>query len=87
MPFLFIMFFAYILYSSLLNKYYIGSTSDIEQRIKKHNTNHKGFTGKTGDWTLKWKEEHPSKEEAYKKERQLKAWKSRVMIEKLISDI
>jgi len=87
MPFLFIMFFAYILYSSLLNKYYIGSTSDIEQRIKKHNTNHKGFTGKTGDWILNWKEEHPSKEEAYKKERQLKAWKSRVMIEKLISDI
>ncbi len=42
----------YILYSATLNKYYIGHSSDLENRIKKHNTNHKGFTGKVNDWKL-----------------------------------
>ena len=78
------MHFAYILYSPSKNKYYIGSCQDIEDRIRKHNTNHSGFTGKTGDWTLKWKEPHQDKIAALKREKQIKNWKSRVMIEKLI---
>jgi putative endonuclease len=81
------MFFAYILYSKNLNRYYIGSTSDLINRLKKHNTNHKGFTGRTPDWTIVWSEEHPTKENAGKRERQIKAWKSRKMIEKLIAGV
>ena len=80
------MFFTYILYSPILNKYYIGSTADLDERIKKHNTNHKGFTGRAGDWGLKWKEENASKSGANSRERQIKSWKSRKMIEKLISE-
>jgi putative endonuclease len=78
------MHFAYILYSPSKNKYYIGSCQDIEERIRKHNTNHSGFTGKTGDWMLKWKEQHLDKTSALKREKQIKNWKSRIMIEKLI---
>jgi putative endonuclease len=78
------MHFAYILYSPSKNKYYIGSCQDIEDRIRKHNTNHNGFTGKTGDWILKWKEQHPDKIAALKREKQIKNWKSRIMLEKLI---
>jgi putative endonuclease len=60
------MHFAYILYSPSKNKYYMGSCQDIEYRIRKHNTNDAGFTGKTGDWILKWIEEHPDKTSALK---------------------
>jgi predicted GIY-YIG superfamily endonuclease len=43
-----------------------------------------GFTGKTGDWEIKWIEEHADKSSALKRENQIKGWKSRKMIEKLI---
>jgi len=46
-------FFCYILYSKSLNRYYIGYTSDIEERILLHNTGHfggKSYTHITSDW-------------------------------------
>ncbi|WP_412466210.1 GIY-YIG nuclease family protein [Pedobacter sp. KLB.chiD] len=48
------MFYTYILYSKTRNKYYVGSTNDLTNRLKKHNTNHSGFTGHTGDWCVVW---------------------------------
>ena len=59
-------YFCYILYSIFRDRYYIGSTSNLDERIKKHNTNHKGFTGKTGDWILKYSEVFSTVEEAEK---------------------
>jgi len=78
------MHFVYILFSQLKNKYYIGSTNNIIERLRKHNTNHSGFTGKVSDWTLKYYEVFSTKQEALKREKQIKNWKNRVMIEKLI---
>ena len=64
----------------------MGSTGDaIEERIRKHNSNHKGFTGGSGDWELKYFESMKTKTEALKREKQIKNWKSRKLIEKLIS--
>ncbi|RZL36094.1 MAG: GIY-YIG nuclease family protein [Pedobacter sp.] len=79
------MFTTYILYSEIRNKYYIGSTSDLESRLAQHNTNHKGFTGKTGDWKVLYQEEFLLKKQALEREKQIKSWKSKVAIEKLIS--
>jgi len=81
------MYFVYIIYSSLKNKYYVGSCEDVNNRLIKHNTNHSGFTGKTGDWVIKWTESHPDKTIALKREKQIKGWKSRIMIEKLINEV
>jgi putative endonuclease len=78
------MYFLYILFSPKLNKYYIGFTTDIQDRIRKHNSNHKGFTGGIGDWQLAYSEEFDNKTEAMKREIQIKKWKSRKLIEKLI---
>ena len=79
------MFTFYILYSSSLNKYYIGHTGDvIEERLRRHNSNHKGFTGKTGDWKTVYIETFSTKEKAYEREREVKKWKSRKRIEALI---
>jgi putative endonuclease len=75
----------YILYSPSANKYYIGHTTDsLDERIRKHNSNHKGFTGGRGDWTLMYHEVFETKSEALSREKQVKAWKSRKAIEQLI---
>ena len=74
----------YIIYSKSLDKFYVGHTIDIIDRIKKHNTNHKGFTGKANDWILVYSEQFDSKPKACQREREVKAWKSRKMIISLI---
>ena len=78
------MFYTYIIFSEILNKYYIGSTTNIEERLVKHNHNHKGFTGNKSDWKIVYFEEYMIKTDALKRELQIKKWKSRIMIEKLI---
>ncbi|MCX2583118.1 GIY-YIG nuclease family protein [Pedobacter sp. MR22-3] len=79
------MFYAYILYSQTRNKYYVGSTSNLKARIIKHNTNHPGFTGHTGDWQIVWVQSFTEKSDAAKREKQIKSWKSRRMIINLIN--
>jgi len=69
----------------MADKYYIGSTCDsLDERLKKHNSNHKGFTGKFNDWIIVYSEQFANREEAYQRERQIKSWKSRKAIEELI---
>ncbi len=75
-------YFTYILYSSKLDKYYVGSTENISMRLKEHLWKHKGFTATAKDWELKYFESFSSKTEAVQREMQIKKWKSRVMIEK-----
>ena len=78
------MFYFYILYSNTKDKHYLGHTSELSERLKKHNTNHKGFTGGVSDWELVYSESYGSKLEAYARERQVKKWKSRKRIMELI---
>ena len=77
-------YFIYILYSQNRDRYYIGSTENIEERLRKHNSNHKGFTGKQFDWKLVYKELFESKLDSLRREKEIKSWKSRKMIQKLI---
>jgi putative endonuclease len=78
----------YIIYSELKNKYYIGYTGDeLAERIRKHNSNHTGFTGGAGDWKVMFFEKFNEKEIAMKREKELKSWKSRNRIEKLVQGI
>ena len=78
-------FTTYILYSSSVDSYYIGYTGDeIEERLRKHNSNHKGYTGKANDWLVVHSEIFQVKSDAIRREKEIKNWKSRQMIEKLI---
>ncbi|MBK7964877.1 MAG: GIY-YIG nuclease family protein [Bacteroidetes bacterium] len=49
------MHFLYILYSPTINKYYVGETKDLDQRLIEHRTRFfKGsYTSQTNDWELK----------------------------------
>ncbi|UTN03739.1 GIY-YIG nuclease family protein [Flavobacterium bizetiae] len=79
--------FFYILYSETLNQYYIGHTSEgLDERLRKHLSNHSGFTGKAKDWIVIYFEEFETKSLAYKRELEVKKWKSRVRVKKLINE-
>ena len=78
-------FHVYILFSLAKNKYYIGYTGDnLEERLRKHNTDHSGFTGRVSDWKIVYKEIFFDKSLAYRREKEIKGWKSRKRIELLI---
>jgi putative endonuclease len=79
------MYFVYILFSQSANKFYIGYTSNLAERIIRHNQKSKGFTGKNDDWVLVYSEEFSSKSEAIFREKQIKSWKSKVKILELIN--
>src|SRR5258705_11348011 len=86
--FFFIPYITYILYSRTQERDYIGSTAEVlEQRIRRHNSNHAGFTGRTSDWRLVYKEEFPDKVSALRREKDSKAWKRGKRIEMVVSSI
>ncbi|WP_306353103.1 GIY-YIG nuclease family protein [Flavobacterium sp. '19STA2R22 D10 B1'] len=58
-------YYMYIIYSKTKNRYYIGSTANLVERLVKHNQNHKGFTGINSDWELVYSGNYGTKEEAY----------------------
>ena len=48
--FFYFMAWMYIIYSSSLDRYYVGSTrGSIEERLRKHKSKHKGFTGQADE--------------------------------------
>ena len=79
------MFYIYILYSESLDSFYVGSTSNVETRLEKHLQNHKGYTARAKDWKIVYTEIFQNKLDALSREKQIKNWKSKKMIEKLIS--
>ena len=69
---------SYILFSASRNAFYVGHTrDDLSERLRKHNSNHKGFTGGCIDWEVVYFESFRDKSTAYKREREIKSWKSR----------
>ncbi|CAM3555585.1 GIY-YIG nuclease family protein [Aequorivita lipolytica] len=76
----------YILYSEELDRFYVGHTGDaMEERLRKHLSNHSGFTATAKDWILKYSEEYLSKKEAYARELAIKRKKSKKFIQNLIN--
>ncbi len=78
------MYYLYILKSEVGNKIYIGSTSNIKRRLHEHNKGGTQSTRRFKPWYLLYSEEYKTKTEAIKRERQLKKWKNRQRIEKLV---
>jgi len=80
------MAFVYILQSFRNGKYYIGSTVDLERRLKQHNSGWE-HTGKSlGPFELKFSQKFSSIDSARKIEQKLKALKRRDYVEKIITD-
>lgn len=81
-----IMYFICFLYSKLKDKYYVGFTGDdLIQRFRRHNSNHKGFTGQESDWSFIYVEAFADKSAAMHREAEIKNKKSRKYIERLVA--
>ena len=78
------MYFTYILYSAKLDKYYIGSTDNLERRLKEHNRGKSNFTRTGIPWSLVYSETYETRQEAYHREMKIKNRKNKEYIEKLI---
>ena len=72
--------FVYILFSEKLNKYYVGSSHDPEQRLYYHNLGEKGWTRTGVPWKLVFKREYESRKIAMERERYIKKQKDRKFI-------
>ena len=74
----------YILFSKQLDRCYIGHTTDtLEERVRKHLTNHTHWTTLARDWSVVHSENFPDKASGYRREREVKAWKKHQRIEAL----
>ncbi len=77
-------YYLYIIYSEILNRYYIGYTQDLEKRLLQHNNGDSKYTSKANDWKLKYQEPFETRSLCMKREKQIKNKKSRKYIEWLI---
>jgi len=80
------MFITYILFSEKSDMYYVGSTGNLDDRIKRHNTGRSTFTKRGIPWKIVYQKKYQTKSEAYQAELYIKSQKSRKYIEDLILD-
>ena len=78
--------FVYILKSAKNEKYYIGSTIDVEKRLIEHNNGYVKATKYLLPWKLEFFKEYPDIRQARQVEYKLKKFKSRKIIERIVVD-
>jgi len=78
--------YVYILYFNHADRYYIGSTSNVERRIKQHNSRHTYSTSRLGKFNLVFTQEVADLHTARMAERRIKSWKRRDYIERIVKD-
>jgi len=75
----------YILSNLKTDRFYIGSTSNLDRRLKQHKNGHTRTTRVLEAFELVYKEEYNTLEEARLREKKLKSYKSKRYINWLIS--
>jgi putative endonuclease len=77
-------FFTYIIQSEQDQSFYIGLTSDLQQRLERHNAGLSNYTSGKAPWKLVYFEEYLTKTEALKREKFLKRMKNADFYRRLI---
>jgi len=78
------MFYFYILVSEKTGKYYYGSTENFELRMALHNSGKVRSTKNDFPWKKLFVQNFPTLIEARQRELQVKKWKNRTAVEKMI---
>lgn len=78
--------YVYILYSKSLDKFYVGETIDIQDRVNQHSSDfyENAFTKQSKDWVLYHSIECISRRQARKIEVHIKKMKSKTYIQNLL---
>ncbi len=79
-------FSVYILESQIDGSFYIGQTSNLKERLKRHNQGLNRSTKSKKPWEVIYAEDCTSRSEAMKLEKKLKGWKKREAIIRYIND-
>jgi len=79
------MAYLYILKNDKTDRLYIGSTNDLERRIKQHKAGYTRTTKALKTFELVYKEEYNTIDQARKREKKLKSYKSKKYLKWLIS--
>ena len=69
------MYTVYILRSGVKNRFYVGHTADMDQRLSSHNEGKVRSTKSYRPWKVVYTESLIGKNEAYKREMQIKSYK------------
>jgi len=80
------MAFIYVLLSKKSARTYVGSTTDLNRRIREHNAGNHYFTKRHIPWKVFYKEEYPTLPEARKREKYLKSCAGRKFIKELFEN-
>ena len=78
------MYYLYII-KSQCGRFYIGSTDNLENRLRQHNSKQfKGWTNRYDNWSLVYKESFNTRTEVLKREKVVKALKGGNEFKKLV---
>ncbi|MBZ0204048.1 MAG: GIY-YIG nuclease family protein [Ignavibacteria bacterium] len=77
-------FYTYIIKSKIIKRYYIGTCSNLELRLNRHNSGNSRSTKGYIPWEIVYSEEFENKSDAIKRENYQKRQKSVEFIEELI---
>ena len=77
-------YYVYVLKSRKIDRYYIGQTDNIDKRLERHNLGLVRSTKPYCPWDLVYCETYRSRSEAIRRERMIKAKKSKEYLEYLV---
>ena len=72
LPFSFMCYYVYILYSESTDTYYKGQTENLEERVHRHNKGYEKSTKRGLSWTLVWSTGKADRSTAVRLEQKLK---------------
>ena len=79
-----LMYKVYILQSRIKNRYYIGHTEDLDNRLSVHNSGRVRSTKAYLPWNIIYTENFQTKSEAQKREYEIKSYKGGIKFKKLL---
>lgn len=81
------MYYIYVLRSLKSNRFYTGSTSNVEKRLADHNSGRSKYTRLIRPFVLLYTEGYATRSEAVKRERFLKTGKGREILKAIIDNM
>ena len=78
-------FYVYVIKDINSGRFYVGYTSNLLKRIKEHNRGKTRSLRNRGPFELVYSEIYETRHEAYKKEQEIKKFKSGIKFKKLIN--
>ena len=79
------MYFVYIVQSQKDGTYYIGSTRDLTERLRRHNQGRSLYTRAKRPWKVVYTEAYPDRSTAVRREQEIKRQKRLSYILQLVS--